>query len=83
MYYQPKFLHSVWEEYRVTHSVEENNCDPDHFVRWTYARALAHRQPRYQAMARWGVTVNAEEVAAVRNPRDFDDLIALALDRPA
>ncbi|WP_309663839.1 ATPase, partial [Tabrizicola sp.] len=54
MYYQPKFLHSVWEEYRVTHSVEEENCDPDHFVRWTYARALAHRQPRYQAMARWG-----------------------------
>ena len=25
--------------------------DPDAFVRWTYARALAHRQPRYRAIA--------------------------------
>jgi hypothetical protein len=51
MYYQPHFLHAMWEEYRATHSVSEETCDPDHFVRWTYARALAHRQPRYAAMA--------------------------------
>ncbi|MFN3578175.1 MAG: ATPase [Tabrizicola sp.] len=81
MYYQPHFLHSAWEEYRATHSVTEENCDPDHFVRWTYARALAHRQPRYAAMARWGVTVTAEEVAAVRSADDFDALIARAIDR--
>ena len=55
--------------------------DPDAFVRWTYARPLAHRQPRYAAMARWGVTVTAEEVAQVRDPADFDALIAAALDR--
>ncbi len=83
MYYQPSFLHAAWEEYRATHSVSEETCDPDHFVRWTYARALAHRQPRYAAMARWGVTVTAEEVAAVRSAGDFDALIAGALDRRA
>jgi hypothetical protein len=49
--------------------VTEETCDPDHFVRWTYARALAHRQPRYAAMARWGVTVTAEEVGAVATRR--------------
>ncbi len=81
MYYQPHFLHAAWEEYRATHSVIEETCDPDHFVRWTYARALAHRQPRYTAMARWGVTVTAEEVGEVSTPHDFDALMARAIDR--
>ena len=81
MYYQPRFLHAAWEEYRATHSVTEETCDPNHFVRWTYARALAHRQPRYAAMARWGVTVTAEEVGEVRSAADFDALMARAIDR--
>ncbi len=81
MYYQPHFLHAAWEEYRATHSVTEETCDPDHFVRWTYARALAHRQPRYAAMARWGVTVTAEEVGDVSTTQDFDALMARAIDR--
>jgi hypothetical protein len=81
MYYQPDFLHAMWEEYRATHSVTEETCDPDDFVRWTYARALANRQPRYAAMARWGVTVTAEEVAGVTSPSAFDALMALAIDR--
>jgi hypothetical protein len=81
MYYQPAFLHAMWEEYRATHSVTEETCDPDAFVRWTYARALAHRQPRYAAMARQGVTVTAEEVAAVKDPAGFDAMIARAIDR--
>ena len=83
MYYQPAFLHAAWQEYRATHSVTEENCDPDAFVRWTYARALAHRQPRYAAMAKWGVTVTAEEVAGVRTPQDFTDLVATAITRKA
>ncbi|MES2813672.1 MAG: ATPase [Pseudomonadota bacterium] len=81
MYYQPDFLHAAWEEYRATHSVTEETCDPDHFVRWTYARALAHRQPRYAAMARWGITVTAEEVGEVSTAHDFDALMARAIDR--
>jgi hypothetical protein len=81
MYYQPAFLHAAWEEYRAKHSVSEEICDPDAFVRWTYARALAHRQPRYAAMAQQGVTVTAEEVAAVHSPADFDAMIAQAIDR--
>ncbi|QYK40015.1 MAG: ATPase [Paracoccaceae bacterium] len=83
MYYQPAFLHAAWQEYRATHSVTEESCDPDAFVRWTYARALAHRQPRYAAMADWGIRVTADEVRMVRDARDFDDLVALALDRRA
>ncbi|MFE3835757.1 ATPase [Pseudogemmobacter sonorensis] len=81
MYYQPAFLEAMWQEYRASHGVTEENCDPDHFVRWTYARALAHRQPRYAAMAEWGVTITAEEVAEVRTPADFNALLASAIDR--
>jgi hypothetical protein len=81
MYYQPEFLMARWNEYLAETGATEATVDPDAFVRWTYARALAHRQPRYEAMARWGVTVTAEEVAQVRDLDGFTDLIALALHR--
>lgn len=81
MYYQPAFLHTAWQEYRAIFGATEETCDPDDFVRWTFARALAHRQPRYARMADWGVRVSADEVAKVRTPADFDALIAAAIAR--
>lgn len=83
MYYQPEFLDKAWLAYRMEKGLREEQVDPDDFIRWTYARALAHRQPRYEAMARRGVTVTAEEVAEVRTPAQFDTLIARAIDRAA
>ncbi|MEH6774363.1 MAG: ATPase [Cereibacter changlensis] len=80
MYYQPQFLLEAWTAYLADHDVTEAEVDPDAFVRWTYARALTHRQPRYAAMARWGLTVTAEEVALVRDAAGFTDLIAQALE---
>jgi hypothetical protein len=80
MYYQPQFLLEAWAAYLAEHDVTEAEVDPDAFVRWTYARALTHRQPRYAAMARWGLTVTAEEVAEVRDAAGFTDLIAQALE---
>ena len=73
MYYQPQFLNDAWRDYGRDHP---GPVDPDAFIRWTYARALAHRQPRYAAMARRGVTVGADEVAALTHPADFEALIA-------
>lgn len=81
MYYQPRFLKARWTEYLETNGLNEHQVDPDAFVRWTYAAALAHRQPLYQGMANWGVTVTAQEVAAVKTTSDFGDLIAIALER--
>ncbi len=81
MYYQPDFLTRMWADYRMRQGETPGQVNPDAFVRWTYAQALAHRQPRYAAMAEWGVTVTAEEVAQVRDTAGFDDLIARALDR--
>jgi hypothetical protein len=83
MYYQPEFLHTAWAEYLAETGLSEEKVDPDAFVRWAYARALAHRQPRYAAMARWGVTVSADEVAAVTDAAGFEALVARALERRA
>ena len=81
MYYQPEFLQSAWAEYLKANGLTEDRVDPDAFVRWAYARALAHRQPLYEAMARnWGITVTAEEVATINTQGDFEDLIAHALE---
>jgi len=80
MYYRPDFLDRTWAEYRAATGAAEDSVDPDGFVRFAYARALSHRQPLYQGMARWGITVEAEEVAETATPEAFDALIARRLD---
>ncbi len=81
MYYRPAFLMQVWGEYLAQEGRAPDEVDPDAFLRFGYARLLQSRQPRYAAMAEWGVTVTAEEVAAVRDAAGFDALIAAAIDR--
>ena len=81
MCYQDEFLEDAWANFLTEKSVAPDKVDPDDFVRWTYARALAHRQPRYRAMAdKWGITVSADDVAAVKNEGDMVDLVATAID---
>ncbi|SFK64431.1 ATPase [Shimia haliotis] len=80
MCYQAEFLFSAWEGYLAETGDHEDKVDPDAFVRWTYARALAHRQPRYAAMAKRGLTVTAEAVAQVETADDFVTLIAQTLE---
>jgi len=83
MAYQPEFLAGVWEEYLRRNNVSEAEVDPDAFIRWTYAQALEHRQPRYEAMAKWGVRITADEVAEATDADRFKALIATAIDRRA
>ena len=81
MYYQPAFLMDCWSEYLILNNVSEAEVNPDDFVRWTYARALAHRQPRYRAMAEnWGITISASQVAGLTSAQAFNDLIASTLE---
>jgi len=80
MSYQPEFLERVWREYLNDNNVKEDDVDPDTFVRWTYAQALAHRQPRYENMARnFGVTVDAKDWETISSHDSFTDVIADAL----
>ena len=81
MFYQPAFLQAAWAEYLRANRATPRRVDPDAFVRWTYARALAHRQPRYAAMAKnWGIKVKASDIAKVASAADFTELVARALE---
>jgi len=80
MCYQPAFLLSSWEEYQSETGLNPDKVDPDDFIRWTYARALAHRQPRYVQMAQWGITLQTDDVKNIYSPEYFEDLVASALD---
>ena len=79
MCYQPAFLLRIWQDYQNQKGQSPNEIDPDTFVRFSYSQALAHRQPRYEAMANWGVTVSAQNVAKIKNTDDFNSLIAKAI----
>ena len=81
MAYQPAFMTRVWNDYLEQMNAKPEDVDPDAFIRWTYAKALAHRQPRYEAMANnWGITVPASDMATVVDEASFDDVIAKALE---
>ena len=79
MAYHPDFIARVWAEYLNENKLHADDVDPDTFIRWTYAQALAHRQPRYAAMAKSGVTVTAEEMHAATDAEAFNALIASKL----
>jgi hypothetical protein len=83
IYYRPDMLRALWAEYLAKEGKPEDKVDPDAFLRFGYARLLDHRQPLYAAMATYGVTVTAEEVAEVGTVSDFYNLIARALERRA
>jgi hypothetical protein len=80
MYYQPRFMRRIWDEFKNETNTLGGDVDPDAFVRYAYGRALRHRAPLYAAMARnWGVTVQADDVAKVRDCGDVIALVANAL----
>jgi hypothetical protein len=82
MYYEESFLMGLWDGYLAERGVQPDEVDPDDFIRHGFRALMAHRLPRYRAIAeRWGVIVEGAEVAAVRDPQDFDDLVSEALRR--
>ncbi|MEM8698150.1 MAG: ATPase [Pseudomonadota bacterium] len=82
MYYPEDVLRGFWTDYLAETNATETGVDPDGFITWGFRRLLQHRLPRYDLMARnWGVTVEAEEIEAVKSPDDFDALIADAITR--
>ncbi|HUS54128.1 MAG TPA: ATPase [Thermohalobaculum sp.] len=82
MYYPEDFLRDVWADYLDETGTAGDSVDPDRFMASGFRRLLAHRLPRYDAIAaRWGVTVEAAEIEALHTPADFDALIAEAIQR--
>ena len=80
MYYQKEFLVQAWEDYLAETGDAPTKVDPNAFVRWTYSKALAHRAPRYRAIAEnWGITLKAADVWKVNSAEDFEGLVAQTL----
>ena len=82
MYYQEEFLDEQLALYlRETGLAGADEIAPDDFVRWIFPRLLAHRRPRYQALAdAHGYTIDARAAEAIEGEADFLELVGAALD---
>lgn len=84
MYYQEAFLDEQLAEFLAETGLKgPAEIVPDEFVRWIFPRHVAHRRPKYQAIAdAHGYTVDARAAERVTCETDFLELLAEALDRP-
>ena len=85
LYYRPEFLAEQLKEYLTLRGLEyAAEVDPDDFCSWVFPRLFHSRIPRYEAIARpHGYTVTSHEVAAVRDEKDFLELLESAIVRKA
>ena len=81
MYYQPPFLTRKWQEFKAINKVErDSDVDPAAFGAWGFEALLHDRLPRYQALAdNFGYTVDATDLATVRDSADFIGLMGKAI----
>ncbi len=85
LYYRPEFLAAQLQEYLSLRGLEyAAQVDPDDFCSWVFPRLFHSRVPRYEAIAQpHGYTVTSHEVAAVRDEKDFLELLESAIVRKA
>ena len=82
LYYRPTFLLEQLAVYLAENGLQyAAQMDPDAFTRWVFPRLFHSRIPRYEEIAKRGYTVTSREVAAVRDERDFLQLIESAIAR--
>lgn len=83
MYYRPAFLLEKWAEFKHMHGIlEDDDVDPAQFGAWGFEALLHNRLPRYQALAdNFGYTVEASDLAMVRDGDEFVDLVAGAIEK--
>ena len=81
LYYREAFLDEKLVEFmRLKNYVSTDVMPPDEFVSWVFPELFKSRLPRYQAIAdQYGYTIDANEVATVKNEADFIQMIAVAL----
>ncbi|HEX6997617.1 MAG TPA: ATPase [Gammaproteobacteria bacterium] len=82
LYYQEQFLDAKLAQYLAENGLSRpEEIVPDDFVRWIFPALVAHRRPKYQALAdRYGYTVDARAAERVQSEADFLALIADVLD---
>jgi shikimate kinase len=82
LYYQEPFLDEKLAQYLSEAELDSpDQIVPDEFVRWIFPSLVAHRRPRYEALAaQHGYTLNARLTEAITGEQDFLDLVASVLD---
>lgn len=82
LYYNERFLDEKLAQYlEEAELASANDIVPDEFVRWIFPALVAHRRPKYEALAkRYGYTLNARRMESITGERDFLDLVASVLD---
>lgn len=81
LYYRPEFLEPCLAEYLDRLGIPETAIDPDAFLAWIYPKLLRARRPRYEAIARSGVTINGCDARSIRDETDLLCLVGDAIDR--
>ena len=83
LYYRPEFLKTAVADYLAARGLEYvAEIEPDDFTRWVFPRLFHSRVPRYEGIARpHGYTVSSQEVALIRDERDFLELLETAIAR--
>jgi hypothetical protein len=83
LYYRPSFLAEQLPVYLSEKALDYvAQIEPDDFTRWVFPRLFHSRLPRYEAIAGpHGYTVTSQEVAQVKNERDFLALVEAAIAR--
>jgi hypothetical protein len=81
LYYREAFLDEKLSEFMSLKGYSDPNMiPPDEFVTWVFPELFKSRVPRYEAIAeQYGYTVDARDVAEVKNEDDFIRLIADAI----
>jgi hypothetical protein len=81
LYYREAFLDEKLTEFMHLKNYASADVMPaDEFVSWVFPELFKSRLPRYQAIAdQYGYTVDANDVASVKNEDDFIRLISDAL----
>lgn len=82
MYYQDDFIVRKWAEYKTLRDIKDDTAvDPDDFVVWGFEQLIYHRIPLYEEIAaKFGYTVEADDISSLREEEDFVNLVARAID---
>ncbi|WAK01544.1 ATPase [Methylobacter sp. YRD-M1] len=83
LYYREAFLDKKLAEFMSLKGYADPDAiPPDEFVTWVFPELFKSRLPRYEAIAeQYGYTVDARDVAEVKDEDDFIRLVADAIAR--
>jgi hypothetical protein len=82
LYYQAEFLKSQLEVYLAENGLTyAAQINPNAFAGWIFPRLLAHRIPKYEAIAdKYGYTIDSEDLYKCKNADEVFELIHGVLD---